>query len=69
MEDENKPIDSVEIYADMHQKFEAMYPRLSQKMIAMTVAIHFIEENLQLKQDNNTLQLAVNGLKASRADK
>lgn len=62
----DEPKDSSDIYADMHADFEAKYPRMSQKMIAMTVAIHFIEENMQLKQDNNTLQLAVNGLKASR---
>lgn len=65
-EGENEPIDSSDIYADMHEKYEKMYPKLSQKLIAMTVACHFIEENMQLKQDNQTLQLALNGLKGSK---
>lgn len=66
MESEDEKIESSDIYADMHERFEKMYPKLSQKMIAMTVACHFIEENMQLKQDNQTLQLALNGLKSQK---
>lgn len=65
-EGEYEPIDEADIYADMHEKYEAMYPRMSQKLLAMTICMHFIAENLQLKQDNQTLQLALNGLRESK---
>lgn len=65
-EGDTPPADTGETYADMHLAFEALFPGTSQRKIATMVAVHFIEENIKLRQERDLLQLAFDNLKAAK---